>query len=81
MAYMAIKTQINAVLNKEMDRKDFIKHLAVGAVALAGLGWALRLLADKRSGSADNGYSSAAYGDAKGPQAAWPESEARYLPH
>ena len=59
---MAIKTQINAILKKKMDRQDFIKHLAIGAVALSGAGTALRLLSQKQNKTADGGYGSSAYG-------------------
>lgn len=61
---MALKTQLNAVLNKKMDRQDFLKHVAVGIVAVSGAGAALRLLNPKpRSVSA--GYGSSAYGGDK----------------
>mgnify|MGYP003606049654 CR=1 FL=1 len=64
---MAIKTQVSAILNKKMDRQDFIKQVAVGMVALTGASSALRLLAPKQeqhhSGSRSaSGYGSSAYG-------------------
>lgn len=61
---MSVKTQINAILNKKMDRQDFIKHLAVAAVALSGAGAALRLLSQKQPSSAirTDGYGGSAYG-------------------
>ena len=37
-----INIPISDLLQKEMDRKDFIKTLAVGAVALTGISAALR---------------------------------------
>jgi hypothetical protein len=58
---MAIKTQVNAILNKKMDRQDFIKHVAIGIVAISGAGSALRLLAPKQQ-KADTGYGGSAYG-------------------
>jgi len=62
---MAIKSQVNALLSKKMDRQDFIKHVAIGVVALSGAGTALRLLAPKQTKSVDNGYGGSAYGGAK----------------
>lgn len=66
---MAIKTQVNAILNKKMDRQDFIKHVAVGVVAISGAGTALRLLTPKQSAPAvGNSYGSSAYGGASKPK-------------
>lgn len=60
---MAIKAQVNAILNKKMDRQDFLKHLALGVVAISGAGAALRLLAPKQqTKSKSAGYGSSAYG-------------------
>ncbi len=63
---MAIKAQVNAILNKKMDRQDFIKHVAVGVVALTGAGTALRLLNQKpAAGQSSVGYGGSAYGGEK----------------
>lgn len=62
---MAIKTQVAAILNKKMDRQDFIKHVAIGIVAISGAGSALRLLAPKQQNAVDHGYGGSAYGGAK----------------
>ncbi len=63
---MNIKSQVNAIFNKKMDRQDFIKHVAIGMVALSGAGTALRLLAPKQTRStSSNGYGSSAYGGAQ----------------
>jgi len=65
---MAIKTQVDAILNKKMDRQDFLKHVAVGMVALSGAGAALRLLAPKEKAapvSSSMGYGASAYGGSK----------------
>ena len=63
---MAIKTQVDAILNKKMDRQGFIKQVAIGMVALTGASAALRLLAPKQPSdsqpSANDGYGSSAYG-------------------
>ncbi len=63
---MALKSQVSTLLNKKMDRQDFLKHVAVGAVAITGASAALRLLAPKhKSVSAAAGYGSSAYGGAE----------------
>lgn len=63
---MAIKTQVNAILNKKMDRQDFIKHIAIGIVAMTGASTALRLLAPKpQSSQASDGYGGSAYGGSR----------------
>lgn len=62
---MQIKTQLNDVLNKKLSRKDFLKHVAIGMVALSGAGAALRLLAKDSNPSVTNrggGYGTSAYG-------------------
>lgn len=61
---MAIKTQVNAILNKKMDRQDFLKHVAIGVVALSGAGTALKLLSPraKQPSASSGGYGGSAYG-------------------
>lgn len=62
---MVIKQQVAAILNKKMDRQDFLRHVAIGMVALSGAGAALRLLAPKQERTVANGYGSSSYGDAE----------------
>jgi hypothetical protein len=69
---MEVRSQLSALLNKKMDRQDFMKHVAIGVVSLMGVGTALRLLASPKQerfvGSA-NGYGGSAYGgDSGGPR-------------
>ncbi len=60
---MPIKTQVNAILNKKMDRQDFIKNVALGVVAVTSAGTALRLLAPKQQTKVkSDSYGSSAYG-------------------
>jgi hypothetical protein len=62
---MAIKTQVSELLNKEMDRQDFLKHIAIGLVALSGFGAVLRYAAPKQGHNQTTnslGYGSSAYG-------------------
>ncbi|GAA1199811.1 hypothetical protein GCM10009632_19240 [Mycolicibacterium alvei] len=56
------------ILDKQMDRQDFIKHMAVGAVALVGGGVLIRMGllgngSDRTSRQA--GYGDSAYGGSK----------------
>lgn len=63
---MTVRSQVNEILNKKMDRQDFIKHVAIGVVAISGAGAALRLLAPKQSKPVSaGGYGGAAYGGSK----------------
>ena len=62
-----IKQQINDLLQQEMDRKDFLKHMGVAAVALIGVPAVIKALsqsaAQPSAQSAKNmGYGSSAYG-------------------
>jgi hypothetical protein len=41
---MAIKQELGELLNKKMDRKDFLKVIGVGLVAATGLSTALRAI-------------------------------------
>lgn len=59
---MQIKKQIDAILQKRMDRQEFFKHIAIGVVAVSGAGAALRLMSRDQKPSADGGYGSSAYG-------------------
>ncbi len=62
---MALKAQVSTILNKKMDRQDFLKHVAIGIVALTGAGTALRLLANDKPASTSttsSGYGGSAYG-------------------
>jgi hypothetical protein len=65
---MAIKAQVNEILNKRMDRQDFLKHVAIGVVALTGAGTALKLLAPNKkeqNTSTGSGYGGSSYGGSK----------------
>jgi len=69
---MQFKTQLDAILNKQMDRQGFLKHIAIGAAALVGLGGVLRLLSEQQSRSANtavgSGYGSSPYGSSGEPR-------------
>jgi len=63
-----MKNEIDALLQKEMDRKDFLKHVGVGFVALTGVAALLKTL-NGFGGNARTrqtvGYGSATYGGKK----------------
>lgn len=63
---MAAKEQLTDVLvevfNKKMNRQEFLKELAIGLLAISGVGTAFKLVALNRSMSSSNGYGTSAYG-------------------
>lgn len=61
---MSFKQDFTAILDKEMDRKDFIKHLGIGLLALTGLSTVLQNLAPVRERHS-SGYGGSAYGGRK----------------
>lgn len=67
---MVVKTEINALLNKKMDRKDFLKSIAIGLVAVTGVSAALRSFApvpakERQTAAAPQSYGGSAYGGTK----------------
>lgn len=69
---MAVKEELNVLLNKKMDRKDFLKHVAIGVVALTGITAITRAFiptnqpkVGKQSTPTNNGYGASAYGGTK----------------
>lgn len=61
-----MKDELDSLLQKEMDRKGFIKHVAVGFAAITGVAAILKTLNgfgnNNRSG---RGYGASVYGGAK----------------
>lgn len=60
-----IKNEINTLLEKEMDRKGFLKHVAVGFVAITGVAALVKNLNSIGTTSGrkvSSGYGSSAYG-------------------
>lgn len=49
-----MQSPLNSLLQKEMDRKDFLKHVAVGAVALTGASTIIKGLAPVFEGNQSN---------------------------
>lgn len=59
------KNKINQLLEQEMDRKDFLKHVGIAVIALSGATTVLRALtiSDKKShGSTSTPHATLGYG-------------------
>jgi len=69
---MAIKSQIDALLQEKMDRKDFLKYAGTVALGIIGVTGLVRMLLGSRgliggdagsdAKSQSNGYGSSSYG-------------------
>jgi hypothetical protein len=60
---MAINTNLKMILNKKMDRKDFIKHLGLAVVAVSGFDSLIRAFEnEQKQSSIIAGYGASAYG-------------------
>lgn len=62
-----MKTQLNTIFNKEMDRKDFLRHVGIAMMMLVGGGAIMQALGSLHSGrtssqSKSYGYGSSPYG-------------------
>lgn len=59
-----VQDEIQKLMRKDMDRKDFIKHVGVGFVAITGISTLLKTLTSLNGGdrNAQAGYGSGAYG-------------------
>lgn len=63
-----IKTQVAELLQKEMDRKEFLRHVGIAAAVIIGLPTLLNVLSRMQSGSLRQqsaGYGSMPYGGNK----------------
>jgi len=61
---MTLQTDVQALMQKEMDRRDFIKHVGIGFAAILGITTLLRTM-NSLSGNSQKqtvGYSAGAYG-------------------
>lgn len=57
-----MKDQVQVLLNKKMDRQEFIKQIGLGLIAMTGVSAFVRSLAQKQKPSVDAGYGASAYG-------------------
>ncbi len=62
-----ISQEVNKLLQKKMDRKGFLKHVAVGFVAMTGVAGLVKTLTgvNGTQQSTTTGYGSSVYGGAK----------------
>lgn len=58
-----MKEHINSLLNKPMDRKEFLKHVGIGFAILVGFSGVVK--AFKAQSLAGQGYGSSVYGGRK----------------
>ena len=58
-----MKDQVNGLLNKQMDRKDFLKHVGMGFAILTGVAGVVK--AFKSPTAVSKGYGASAYGGNK----------------
>lgn len=57
-----MKNDLNVLLEKEMDRREFLKHIGVGLVALTGASAILRALNGTSAPRRTAGYGASSYG-------------------
>lgn len=65
-----IRKQLDTVLQKEVDRKDFLKHVGIAAAAVVGVPTLLKVVGqgNLRPSSNTVGYGASAYGGTKNPR-------------
>lgn len=59
---MNIQNDMQKLLQKEMDRKDFLKHVGIGFAAILGITTLLKTISSLSGNQSKTGYSSGAYG-------------------
>lgn len=60
---MNMKSDIEKLLQKQMDRKDFLRHVAIGFAAIAGITTVAKTLSTLSGDKSQSmGYGSSAYG-------------------
>ena len=60
---MSVQSDMQTLLQKKMDRRQFLKHVGVGFIAILGVGALLRTL--QTLGGSEKGYSAGTYGGKK----------------
>lgn len=59
-----MKNELNALLEKEMDRREFLRHVGIGLVALTGVSGLLKALNGASTPRRSAGYGASVYGGA-----------------
>lgn len=62
---MNIQNDVQALLQKKMDRREFIKHVGIGFAALLGVSAVLRTMSSLGNNKQTVGYSGGVYGGTK----------------
>lgn len=57
--------QVDALMKKEMSRKEFLATVGVGVASIFGFSLILKLLGSQHHGSSTMGYGASAYGGNK----------------
>lgn len=63
-----IKQQVDTLVSKEVDRKEFLKHVGIGVLAMTGVVGVLRALnvvGRPENTSVSHGYGTSTYGGKK----------------
>ncbi|HEX8389961.1 MAG TPA: hypothetical protein VF597_00905 [Candidatus Saccharimonadales bacterium] len=60
-----MKQHVQKLLEKEVDRKDFLKHVAIGVAAMTGVTAVAKTLTGYGVKSQASGFGSGAYGGPK----------------
>jgi len=61
----SVKKDFDDLLQKQMDRRDFLKHVGIGFVALTGVATILKTLSTLSGKQQGVGYGASAYGGAR----------------
>lgn len=56
------KKDLDNLLQKQMDRRDFLKHVAIGFVALTGVSAVIKTLSTLSGSKQTAGYGASVYG-------------------
>lgn len=68
-----MKNEIQKLLQKDMDRRDFLKHVGIGFIAIAGFTTVIKTLTTLNNSPKDiatTGYGSSVYGGSAVPNTA-----------
>lgn len=62
---MNIQNDVQTLLQKKMDRREFIKHVGIGFAALIGVSAVLRTMSSLGGNKQTQGYNAGTYGGVK----------------
>lgn len=62
---MNLQSDVQTLLQKKMDRREFIKHVGIGFAALIGVSAVLRSMSSMGGNKQSVGYGASAYGGVK----------------